>query len=240
MKVIKCFLFILLCSTYSCSNDGTVFSSLCFEQEYYEKPLSGNTQEIVFNGGSDNLSVEVSNPDVLEATVSNGKIKINTKKKGFVNLVVKDNKDNTSITIRIKVVDSYLCLRLSHPIPSNSYYKKGDCLFLVNDENRSFYLYDESRCLKEVGNYKLYVDNSAFYLSLSFVGKVFLYDISYSSYSFLWGEIPYHLGFSWTNGTVINNSRSSPPVGMTAVETGTGVVYYFSTEASDIPYGILN
>ena len=75
---------------------------------YPEFRLLENSQEIVFSGGSDNLSIEVSDDDVLEATISNGKIKIKTKKKGFVFLVVKDNMDNTSVTIRIKVVDRYL------------------------------------------------------------------------------------------------------------------------------------
>ena len=59
---------------YGCSSDDNVISSLCFEKEYYEKPLLENSQEIVFSGGSDNLSIEVSDDDVLEATISNGKI----------------------------------------------------------------------------------------------------------------------------------------------------------------------
>ena len=223
----------------SCQND--VISSLCFEKEYYEKPLLKNdAQEIAYSGGSDNLSIEVSDDDVLDATISNEKIKIKTKKKGLVYLVVKDNTDNTSITIKVKVVDCYLSLRLGSPISNNSYYKKGDCLFLVNDENRSFYLYDESCSLKETGNYKLFRDNSAFFLSLSFAENIFLYDISNSSYSFLWGAIPNYLDFSWTNGEVVNNSRAATPVGMTAVDIDFGNVYYFYLDATEIPYGILN
>ena len=225
---------------YGCSSDDNVISSLCFEKEYYEKPLLKNdAQEIAYSGGSDNLSIEVSDDDVLDATISNGKIKIKTKKKGFVFLVVKDNMDNTSVTIRIKVVDRYLSLRLANPIPNNSYYKKGDCLFLVNDENRSFYLYDESCSLKETGNYTLFMDNSAFSLSLLSAENIFLYDISNSSYSFLWSAIPIYLGFSWINEEIVNNSRAASPVGMTAVERGTGNVYYFYLDTTEIPYGIL-
>lgn len=241
MKVIWYFLSILLFSIiYGCSNDDNVISSLCFEKEYYEKPMLENSQEIVFSGGSNNLSIEVSDDDVLEATISDGKIKIKTKKKGFVYLVVKDNIDNTSITIRVKVVDCYLSLRLGYPIPNNSYYKKGDCLFLVNDENRSIYLYDESYSLKETGNYKLFMDNSSFFLSLYFAENIFLYDISNSSYSFLWGAIPNYLDFSWTNGEVVNNSRAASPVSMTAVEIGSDNVYYFYLDDAEIPYSILN
>ena len=32
---------------YGCSSDDNVISSLCFEKEYYEKPLLENSQEIV-------------------------------------------------------------------------------------------------------------------------------------------------------------------------------------------------
>ena len=31
---------------YGCSSDDNVISSLCFEKEYYEKPLLENSQEI--------------------------------------------------------------------------------------------------------------------------------------------------------------------------------------------------
>ena len=84
-------------------NNGTDVSSLCFEKEYYEKPLLENPSEIMFSGGSNNLSVEVSDDNVLEATIDAGKIKIKTKKNGIVYLVVKDKTENTSVTIRVKV-----------------------------------------------------------------------------------------------------------------------------------------
>lgn len=43
----------------------------------------------MFSGGSNNLSVEVSDDNVLEATIDAGKIKIKTKKNGIVYLVVR-------------------------------------------------------------------------------------------------------------------------------------------------------
>lgn len=162
MKVVRCFLFVLLSSIiYSCGNDDN--ASLFFEKEYYERPLSVDSQEIVFSGGSSNLAVEVSDNNVLEATIGTGNIKIKTKKKGVVYIVVKDGADNTSVTIRVKVVDSYLCMRLGAPIPNKSVYEKGDCLFLVNNTSRTFYLYDESYNLKDSGSYKLFIEDSKFF-----------------------------------------------------------------------------
>ena len=40
----------------------------------------------MFSGGSNNLSVEVSDDNVLEATIDAGKIKIKTKKNGIVSV----------------------------------------------------------------------------------------------------------------------------------------------------------
>ena len=166
MKIIQSFfLFLLFSIVYGCSN-GTDVSSLCFEKEYYEKPLLENPSEIMFSGGSNNLSVEVSDDNVLEATIGAGKIKIKTKKNGIVYLVVKDKTENTSVTIRVKVVDSYLGLQLGHPIPNYSVYNEDDRLYLVNNKSKSFYLYDKSFNLKATGNYKLFVKNSNFFLSL--------------------------------------------------------------------------
>lgn len=54
-----------------------------FWKEYYEKPLLENPSEIMFSGGSNNLSVEVSDDNVLEATIGAGKIKIKTKRMGL-------------------------------------------------------------------------------------------------------------------------------------------------------------
>jgi hypothetical protein len=214
---------------------------LSFEKEYYERPLSEDSQEIVFSGGSSNLSVEVSDNDVLEATIGTGNIKIKTKKKGAVYLVVKDGADNTSVTIRVKVVDSYLSMRLGAPIPNSSVYDKGDCLFLVNNTSRAFYLYDESYNIKGSGNYKLFMEGSKFFLSLSLPEGTRLYDISNSSEMFLFGAILSALDFSWTDEhNAITNSRSASPVTMNAVDSVTGDVYYFSVDSTEMPYGILN
>lgn len=164
MKIIQYFfLFFVFSIVYGCSN-GTDVSSLCFEKEYYEKPLLENPSEIMFSGGSNNLSVEVSDDNVLEATIGAGKIKIKTKKNGIVYLVVKDKTENTSVTIRVKVVDSYLGLQLGKPIPNYSVYNEDDRLYLVNNKSKSFYLYDKSFNLKATGNYKLFVKNSNYFL----------------------------------------------------------------------------
>ena len=62
-------------------------------------------------------------------------------------------------------------------------------------KSKSFYLYDKSFNLKATGNYKLFVKTQIFFLSLVFSDKVCFYNISNSSYDFLWGAIPTYLSF---------------------------------------------
>lgn len=156
-------------------------------------------------------------------------------------VVVKDKTENTSVTIRVKVVDSYLGLQLGKPIPNYSVYNEDDRLYLVNNKSKSFYLYDKSFNLKATGNYKLFVKNSNYFLSLVFSDKVCFYNISNSSHAFLWGAIPTYLEFLWTNeGLTTTNARDVSPVVMTAFDLDTNNVYYFNVDSTEFPYGILN
>ena len=114
-------------------------------------------------------------------------------------------------------------------------------LYLVNNKSKSLYLYDKSFNLKATGNYKLFVKNSNYFLSLVFSDKVCFYNISNSSYAFLWGAIPTYLEFLWKNeGLTTTNARDVSPVVMTAFDLDTNNVYYFNVDSTEFPYGILN
>ncbi|MDE5738906.1 MAG: hypothetical protein K2H92_01145 [Bacteroidaceae bacterium] len=233
------------CQDEAVSDDGAddTFVPLCFDKEYYEKPFLERFQSIVFRGGSDDLSIEVSDAEILDAAMGNGKIYIAPKKKGVVDVVVRDDADDTSVAIKIKVIDKYLCLRLAAPVPNGShYYKKGDRLFLVNDKNGTFYLYDDAWSLKNTGSYRLFRENAQCRLSLSFSEKdVFVYDISKSSHGLLFGIIPSYLDCSWGNGDLVGRSRSELSVtSMTAVDLDTNDAYIFYADTAEMPYGILN
>ena len=100
---------------------------------------------------------------------------------------------------------------------------------------------DFGQHLKATGNYKLFVKNSNFFLSLVFSDKVCFYNISNSSHDFLWGAIPTYLKFLWTNeGLTTTNARDVSPVVMTAFDLDTNNVYYFNVDSTEFPYGILN
>lgn len=241
MKAICYCLFLSLFFVINGCTDNNSISPLYFEKEYYEKPLLDNLQEITFSGGSGNFSVDVSDINILEASISENKLKVKTKKKGSAFVIVKDNSEDKIVTIEFKVVDRYLCLRFIHPIPDSSYYKDGDILFLVNGDDTPSLLFDNSFNLRDKGSYQLFRKDDKFYLSMSYSECLFLYDISTSSSIFLFKYLPYFLNASWTNGMFSYSSREVNMIGMTAVDLETNNIYYFVVDDNiEMPYGILD
>ena len=111
----------MVCLFTACSSDddSTAHAPLTFEQTYYEKPLmmTEPIRRIAFTGGSGDFSLSVSNPDVLEAKINDDEVILTPKEKGRTNIVVRDNVDDRSVTIQVKVVDTYLCFQVGNPLP---------------------------------------------------------------------------------------------------------------------------
>lgn len=244
--------FLLSVFTACSSDDDTTHAPLSFEQAYYERPLMRNDpmQKIPFTGGSGDFSLSVSNEEVLDAEMRNGYVYITPKEKGRTNIEVRDNADDRSVTIQVKVVAPYLCLDVGNPLPDGKpYYGSGDYLFLVNDGKRSVYWFDESFNLKgtEHGYSFYYVkEASSFYFSLPLAGDVFTYDITGAQPNFLVQWLPRVLGVSWDG--LYTQSRATEraivfdiaPNVVPAVDTATGEKYYFVVNTSiEMPYGIL-
>lgn len=239
-SICYCLLLSLFLVISGCTDNNSI-SPLYFEKEYYEKPLLDNLQEITFSGGSGHFSVDVSDINILEASISENKLKIKTKKKGSAFVIVRDNSEDKIVTIEIKVVDRYLCLRFAHPIPDSSYYEEGDILFLVNGDGNPSLLFDNSFNLRDKGSYRLFRKNDKFYLSMSYSECLSLYDISTSSSIFLFEYLPYFLNASWANEMFSCSSREVSMVGMTAVDLETNNIYYFVVDNNiEMPYGILD
>lgn len=51
-------------------------------------------------------------------------------------------------------------------------YNEGDEFFLINNESRSFYLYNDDKDLKQTGSYNLIVENDVPYMELTFNEKL--------------------------------------------------------------------
>ncbi len=257
MKVTGFILFAFLLSVLvGCSDDdNTTHAPLTFEQTYYEKPLmiEESIRRIAFTGGSGDFSLSVSNPDVLEAKISDDEVILTPKEKGRTNIVVRDNVDDRSVTIQVKVVAPYICLQVDNPLSDGKLddgTRENLFLFLVNDSERSVYCFDESFNLKSVDHgysFSYSKGEHRFYFSLPLAGNMFTYDITTNQWSFLVQVLPRYLGFSWdgldmqsraTNQKIVSDAG---PILLMAVDVATGDKYNFIVRTSiEMPYGILD
>lgn len=245
MKTYSFVLLAFLLSVFTaCSSDGdTTHAPLSFEQAYYERPLMRNDpmQKIPFTGGSGDFSLSVSNEEVLYAEMHNGYVYITPKEKGRTNIEVRDNVDDRSVTIQVKVVAPYLCLDVGNPLPDGKpYYGSGDYLFLVNDGKRSVYWFDESFNSKGTGSgYSFFYTEEPvdYYLSLALSGSEFTYSLTGSQH-LLFSTIPHCLDLSWEKRTrAIANEL--PLEAFQAMDMETGNEYDFVFRNQEMPYGIL-
>lgn len=242
----------MACLFTACSSDddNTTHAPLTFEQTYYEKPLmmSEPIRRIAFTGGSGDFSLSVSDPNVLDAEISYGTVVLTAKEKGRANIVVRDNVDDRSVTIQVKVVDTYLCFQVGNPLPDGKPdYSSGDYLFLVNDSERSIYWFDESFNLKSVDHgYSFSYSKEArrFYFSLPLAGNMFTYEITTNQWSFLLQVLPRDLGVSWDGLDMQSRATEivsdAGPILLMAVDVATGDKYNFIVRSIEMPYGILD
>ena len=141
------FLFLCTITLVSCGDDEKQeIYSLSFEKGYYERPLLG-AKNIPVRGGNRDYTVTVQNTDVLSididlsSPIGMGNLVVKPKQKGETTVTVKDNVTNETVNLKIKIVDSYLNLKVAHPaqVP----YSGGENLFFINNSDRYLYLFDE-------------------------------------------------------------------------------------------------
>ena len=131
------FLFLCTITLVSCGDDEKQeIYSLSFEKGYYERPLLG-AKNIPVRGGNRDYTVTVQNTDVLSididlsSPIDMGNLVVKPKQKGETTITVKDNVTNETVDLKIKIVDSYLNLKVAHPaqVP----YTGGENLFFINN-----------------------------------------------------------------------------------------------------------
>ena len=143
------FFLIFLCFCFTnCSDDEKTedIHHLSFEKDYYERPLIG-AKSIMIRSGNKDYSVEIKDPSILDvkidlsSPIGMGNLDIYPKQKGETTIQVKDNIAHETTDLRIKIVDSYLHLSINNPVRPP--YKQGDEIFLINNDDKDFYLYDD-------------------------------------------------------------------------------------------------
>lgn len=132
-------------------------------------------ESIWFADGGGDYAVSVANEEILSATINadTKNLSVNGKNKGTTTVTIKDNKANEEVTLTIKVVDSYLgFVSRNSNVP---FFPLESDLFLVNDEQKSFYLFKQERggSLSVetpilAGQYETTVADDGYYLKLTF------------------------------------------------------------------------
>lgn len=247
-----CIFLLCLLGLNGCSSDtdepATEVYHLSFEKDYYECPLIG-TKSIMVRGGNRDYDVEVANPEIMEVTVDlsspvgMGSLRIAPRQKGKTMVTVKDNVTHETVSLEVKIVDAYLNLLVANPV--HEPYAQGDELFLINNEDRDFYLYDENWQLRDSGSYKFYVDGETPFLELTFAKgtdgkKIRLYDISLTNQQ-MFAVIKSLLGWDWReymNGGAV--TREVSPIVMHATDTETGTDCFFMVQTHSMPEHVLD
>ena len=247
LRILMLFLFTF--TFISCKEDtdnNKQIFHLSFEKSYYERPLTG-AKNIMIRGGNRDYTIDVENSDILEVTVDlsspmgMGDLKIHSKQTGETIVKVHDNIVNETVELKIKIVDNYLNLVLANPMQPP--YNEGDEFFLINNDSRSFYLYNDDKDLKQTGSYNLIVENNVPYMELTFNEKlenksVYKYDLTGTSENTFFA-LKILLGWDWHEQIESMNTREISPATMNAKDIETGVQYYFVVGNHDIPENVL-
>lgn len=241
-------LFICMFGFANCSdgNEKTEIYHLSFEKDYYERPILG-AKSIMIRGGNRNYTIKVEDPQILEVTVdlssptNMGDLKILPKQKGETNIEVRDNVTKEVVNLKIKIINSYLNLAVANPIMSP--FKQGDEFFLINNDDKSCYLYDENLNLKHTGNYKFSIENNVPYMELTyhkeFEGRTkYKYDLTGTNQNMFDG-IKYILNWDWRDFIESSTTKEVSPIIMNATDTETNTEYYLVAKGGDIPENVL-
>ncbi|MCM1141432.1 MAG: hypothetical protein NC453_22920, partial [Muribaculum sp.] len=232
-KIQFCHLLKILLSSCVSNEDENLLDILQFEQNYIEKPLIKSEQFIPITGITENCTVLIENKEILDAYIENKQLYIITKNKGISHLTIK--RGDIKATVLIKVIDPYLSLKVSAPIPSNSIFSKSDHLFFFANDIKSFYLSDNIFTIKNQGSYDISTQKNKTYIYLYYNNTEYTYDISSNPES----VIRYLTNFS--TKTLSNTiSRSSNPKTIKAIDINSFEIYYFILENIEFPPYIYN
>lgn len=241
------FLLCLFCFI-SCSNDDEITETvhLSFEKSYYERPLIG-AKSIMVRGGNRDYSIEIEDPTIvdikvdLSSPVDMGSLKVYPKQKGETTIEVKDNIADETVSLKIKITDSYLNLAVDYTTPPP--YKQGNEFFLINNDSKDFYLYDENLKLEHTGTYQFYLENDTPYMELTyhkeFEGRtIYKYDLRGTSQA-MFAMLNHFLGWNVDDFIEESEAISVAPVVMSATDVETNTAYRLIMKMNDIPEKIL-
>jgi hypothetical protein len=240
-------LFLCFCFTNCSDDEKTEIHHLSFEKDYYERPLI-EAKNIMIQGGNKDYSIKIEDPSILDvkidlsSPIGMGDLEIYPKQKGETTIQIKDNISHETANLRIKIIDSYLHLAISNPIRPP--YKQGDDFFLINNDNKDFYLYDNELKIKSTGSYKFSIEENIPYLELTYHKEfenraIYKYSLTGTDPT-MFAAIKLLLGWDWHNPIESPKTKEIAPITMKATDIKTDTEYYLTKKATDIPENVLN
>ena len=175
--LINVFLMLLLAGCFwGCSGNKETeeIYPIRFPDLFYEVRM-GMRESISFVDGSGDYTIDVENPQLLDASIglNTDNLLIQAKKKGETILSIRDNGAGETVKLKIKVTDIYLGFVLvKSDLPV---FKSETNLFLVKNDKNEFYLFDKAESFNGPagepvlkGSYEITVENNAPYLTLTY------------------------------------------------------------------------
>lgn len=158
-----------------CNSDDD--SPLTFYGDEYSVRVGVN-EGIPFTGGTNDLSVKVANPYLLEASISKLKgLVVTGKAVGRTSIAVSDNGVTPPVnkTLKVNVVPMNLAFVVTDNQSGISIFNAGNGIFLAKEgSNYNFYVVERNSSLDKIhakGTYSFSVESGRPYITMNFLDK---------------------------------------------------------------------
>lgn len=248
--MLSCSLLWLSCSDDNNGESPIVLSPLTFEHDSYEV-REDFVKTIPVVTGNQAYTTKVEDTEIVKAQTwfnegakDAGFLRLDGLKKGETIVCVTDIASKESVNLKVKVTNFYMGFEIE--ATNDDIFPKGDFLYLLKDEEKSFYILGRKDGLvteetKVKGGYTTGIENGIPYLFLTYLNKesqevTRKFNFSESSPSIIQLFNDY---FGLSSKAIQNRMNVLPKEYMILKEVQTSVELKFSIENSDLPKSIL-
>ena len=123
-------------------------------------------------------------------------------------------------------------------------YKQGDEIFLINNDDKDFYLYDDKLKIKSTGNYEFSIKGNIPFLTLTYHKElenrtIYKYNLTGTDQT-MFAVVKLFLGWDWHDFIESPKTKEIAPNIMRATDIETNTEYYLTRKATDIPENVLD
>lgn len=117
-------------------------------------------------------------------------------------------------------------------------------IFLINNDDKDFYLYDDKLKIKSTGNYEFSIKGNIPFLTLTYHKElenrtIYKYNLTGTDQT-MFAVIKLFLGWDWHDFIESPSIKEIAPIIMRATDIETNTEYYLTRKATDIPENVLD